>query len=384
MKTRLLSVGCLVGLFACEGLILPSEPTHSHSPDASTSGGTAMMNTGGAGGGFVDVDAGNENDAGHTTDLDAGIPDAGITLDNAFVFAKLTPTCAGCHRLGDISFFSSLAAFENRIVYNPRWIALGNPDASALLKLLDGTVSPQMPPAPSVAFSTLAAQGNTAISMNELRQWISSLQPNSNVVDTNFVNVRRKSPEQVIESLKTQLGLVDADLYVEFRHSPPYEHMAGSIPFLFPANGDGYALASSDGFFAKDESAFGGFGLFLSMGGPYYLENIPRNNDMSSSFLMTLTHVSQAQCRTAVAKTPNPIFFTAASLTDTTTNAAGLVKIRQNISDLYLRMLGEPASAAELDDLVNTVFKAYESKGASTAWTAVCAALVRDPLWILY
>jgi hypothetical protein len=49
-----------------------------------------------------------------------------------------------------------------------------------------------------------------------------------------------------------------------------------------------------------------------------------------------------------------------------------------------LRMLGEPAPAAEVDDLFNAVFVPYESKGAVVAWTAVCSALVRDPMWILY
>jgi hypothetical protein len=47
-------------------------------------------------------------------------------------------------------------------------------------------------------------------------------------------------------------------------------------------------------------------------------------------------------------------------------------------------MLGERPSTAEIDDLYGTVFVPYEARGAATAWTAVCAALVRDPLWILY
>jgi hypothetical protein len=56
--------------------------------------------------------------------------------------------------------------------------------------------------------------------------------------------------------------------------------------------------------------------------------------------------------------------------------------VRANIRALHLRMLGEPATDADVDDLYVNVFAHYPD--AITAWTAVCSALVRDPLWILY
>ena len=73
-----------------------------------------------------------------------------------------------------------------------------------------------------------------------------------------------------------------------------------------------------------------------------------------------------------------------ATLSDASSTAGGTANIRANISELYLRMLGEDAPAAEVDDLFDNVFKPYEGKGAVVAWTAVCSALVRDPLWMLY
>ena len=73
-----------------------------------------------------------------------------------------------------------------------------------------------------------------------------------------------------------------------------------------------------------------------------------------------------------------------ATLADASTTPQGAAAIKANIAELYLKMLGEVATPAEVDDLFTSVFVKYESKGAATAWTAVCAALIRDPLWILY
>src|SRR5262249_35093105 len=65
------------------------------------------------------------------------------------VFRALTPSCEGCHGAGaNIPSFSSLAAFENLVVYNPAIVTIGSPEASELVRLLEGT-SPsgrQMPP----------------------------------------------------------------------------------------------------------------------------------------------------------------------------------------------------------------------------------------------
>src|SRR5215470_11423495 len=56
------------------------------------------------------------------------------------VFRALTPTCEGCHGAGaSIPSFSSLAAFENLVVYNPDIVTVGSPDASELVRLLEGT-----------------------------------------------------------------------------------------------------------------------------------------------------------------------------------------------------------------------------------------------------
>jgi hypothetical protein len=48
-------------------------------------------------------------------------------------------------------------------------------------------------------------------------------------------------------------------------------------------------------------------------------------------------------------------------------------------------MLGAVASDADVDAMYEGVYRKYESSAdARTAWTAVCAALVRDPAWVSF
>src|SRR5229473_8257458 len=61
-------------------------------------------------------------------------------LSNDEVFRGLTPSCEGCHGAGaSISSFSSLAAFENLIAYNPSMVTIGSPDTSELVRLIEQT-----------------------------------------------------------------------------------------------------------------------------------------------------------------------------------------------------------------------------------------------------
>jgi hypothetical protein len=172
----------------------------------------------------------------------------------------------------------------------------------------------------------------------------------------------------VISSLYDQLGLSDADLYTADWN---------------PKANDTYALRSPDATPYADPFDQGGT-LFMAMGGPWRLEGKLRNDTVSQGFAQALTHVSQAWCRTAFSRPGNTAVLSKATLLDASATAGGTANIRANISDLYLRMLGEDPPPTEIDDLFDNVFKPYESKGALVAWTAVCSALVRDPLWMLY
>ena len=321
-------------------------------------GGVATGGSGGAGGGTF------------------GSTDGGV-LTTAEVFARLRPTCAGCHTVTARPYFESLSSFETLLVYDTRWVVPGDPTTSALLRLLDGSAG-AMPPAPSQPFAQLDAAGMTQVSMADLRRWIASLQPRVAPVDNS--HVRRKSADQILRSLRTQLGLVDADLYTDYRG-------ANALPptyfVKYPKDADGYAVRSPDLLPPNAGEAIALTALYSALGGPSYLDATNRSEAITPSFALVLTHLSQAWCRTAVQKPANSAIFTQASLADVSTTTTGRQRIKDNIADMYFKMLGEVPVQAEVDDLF-AVFVAYESKGAQTAWTGVCAALIRDPLWLFY
>jgi hypothetical protein len=294
------------------------------------------------------------------------VPNTG-DLSNLDVYTRLKPTCQGCHTMDQRPFFASLDAFENLVVYDPKYVLPGDPDHSLIIGLVTASVGRQMPPAPADAFITLEGKGQTHITVAELKDWILHLPSRGGPKVIDVPVVHRKTAEQMLRSLYTQLGLTETDFY-----SASWNPLAG----------DSYAVRSPDAVPYADATDQGGT-LYIAMGGPHWLEGKWRNDTVTPGFVQSLTHISQAWCRTAVNKSGS-VLLTRASLSDVSTTTAGAANIKANISELYLKMLGEEAPQAEVDDLFNNVFVRYESKGASTAWTAVCAALVRDPLWVLY
>lgn len=317
----------------------------------------------GTGGGDVAIGGGPGGAGGSG----GGTPTTG-DLSNLDVYTRLKPTCMGCHTVDLRPFFSSLDAFENLIVYDTRYVVPMDPGASTLLGMLRATAGKPMPPAPSAPFVTLEGQGRTFITLAELEEWIRRLQPRTTPVVIDPPLVRRKTAEQVQAALYQQLGLTESDFY--------------SATFN-PLTGDAYAVRSPDATPYADATDQGGT-LFIALGGPHRLEGKWRNDSVTPGFLQALTHTSQAWCRTAVTKAGNTAVLSRATLADSSTTPAGAAAIKANIAELYLKMLGEVPPQAEIDDLFTSVFVRYESKGAATAWTAVCAALIRDPLWILY
>jgi hypothetical protein len=368
LRPTLRMPGVLLSLFlglafvACEGKISSGSGGGAGGGLSGSGGGS----TGGGSGGGGETDGGS--DAGGGGAPDAGDGGIGGPLTNLDVYTRLYGTCGGCHSITERPYFVNLAAFENSIAYDPRWVVPGSPQTSVFMSLLNGTRPVRMPPAPQDPFSVLAAKGQTLITIAEVEEWIRNLKPPVVVTPLNVAVVRRKTAEQVIRSLYDQLGLGDTDFY-----NATWD----------PKANDTYAVRSPDAMPYADPFDQGGT-LFMAMGGPWRLEGKLRNDAPSQGFVQALTHVSQAWCRTAFNKAGNTAVLSKATLADVSTTTTGAANIRANISDLYLRMLGEDAPAAEVDDLFLNVFKPYESKGAVVAWTAVCASLVRDPLWMLY
>ncbi|HEY0881901.1 MAG TPA: hypothetical protein VGD87_10250, partial [Archangium sp.] len=86
--------------------------------------------------------------------------------------------------------------------------------------------------------------------------------------------------------------------------------------------------------------------------------------------------------RLAITKTGNTAVLRHVTLMDK--SATKSAEIKQNLSQLWLRMLGEPATAAEIDELYTQVYLPLEPQSTTAAWTASCAALVRHPKWLTY
>lgn len=259
---------------------------------------------------------------------------------------RLEPTCKGCHQQGaNKPFFASLRAFEQSLVYLPRYVVSGAPEQSYLLQLLTGHGSAPfkaMPPA-GPPFSELAETGKTDIGMAELEAWITELPPPSPELaepDPAAPSTRRLTAEEMLRSLRDQLGLTEDDI-----------------------EGGGIGVDTE---------------RFVSLGGP----NTPAGQGRASSFgpgaMQLLIAVSQSWCALSVKKPSTPLLGKA-SLSDGSATAGDA--IRANIAAMELRMLGQ-VDDAEVQSLFEEVFVAYEPQGTDVAWTAVCAALVRHPRWI--
>lgn len=374
MKRALLILFVTAG---CDGFFSPpgagggSASTGGGDATGGGGAGTAGGGTGTAGGSGGGNSSGGSSGGG-SSGWDGGVPTTGD------VFARLSPTCAGCHTVTQRPYFESLARFQALIVGDRNWIVPGEPQNSPLMRLLDGTGPKPMPPLPAGPFTRLEQQGQTQISFAELEAWIRSLQPVTMPPSLDAPRLRRKSAEQIIRALKDQLGLVDADLYRPYMVTNP---LPGTNPAIYAMSNEHYAARSPHSVpaTASDDATIEA--LYIALGGADPLQGVASNELITSSFALTITHLSQAWCRTAVTKPSNTAFFMRA--TPTETSATGTANIKANIRDLSFKMLGEPPTQAEVDDLF-AVFQAYEARGLPTAWTGVCSALVRDPLWLLY
>ncbi len=278
------------------------------------------------------------------------------------VYTALATTCAACHGEGtNKPYFASQQAFEALLVAKRQWVVPGKPDEGQLLPLLRGQATgsvPQMPPGePQVAFARQAEQGNTAISMATIQCWVEGLTNATATAPTGPLPVaRRLSAEQMVTALEQQLGVSGS--------ATNLSTFGLSLPDAIP---------NTDVYRQRDEN-------FAALGGPHWLENRRRNDTVNPVFIQTFVNVSQTYCRAAVTATTNNRVLKYASLGDTSASAAA--KIRDNIRYLGRLLLSQRLSDADVDDYF-ALFVSLEAN-RTTAWTAVCAALVRDPLWLTY
>ena len=290
------------------------------------------------------------------------------------MFAGLEPTCSNCHRSGSTPYFASGTAFYNLLVADPAWVKPGDPDNSALVDLLLGQAKGQYPQMPlgTKNYDQLSKEGSTKSSIKEVRQFITDLEgctPESSPKEVPLP-IQRKSAQQIFNTLKSNIGLVDADIQTNGNgreEDYPIWNPDGLIPFS--SNAKPFSIGAARRWFA--------------LGGESYLKNRKATISLSPTFGQTMVQVSQAWCRKGVEKANNRTLFR--DVDQTNLSAASDDDIKKNIKYLMLRFWGHVASTDEVDEMFSAVYSIYlDAEEPKTAWVATCAALVRDPLWLVY
>lgn len=298
--------------------------------------------------------------------------------ENDFIRLRLAKNCVSCHGQGAVApYFASAEAFEGLLVQNPRLVVPGDPDASELVKLLEGHGTgafTQMPTAGPL-FSEIP-EADRDISIEEIRAWITGLQLGAEDVNPyrDAPTTRRVGAAEFRNSLMAQLGLTYEDDFLQSISSnfqSPTAVLKGPVPLRAPDDAPGLHYGAQAASTRQ---------RWAALGGAYWLQRKPTTYEISPSFLQTVTQVSQAWCQLAVNKPDNTAIFNRVSPTDGSDTAEGAIKA--NIAYLHLRMLGLPATDEDVLQIYNEVFLAHEEAGPKTAWVAVCSYFVRHPLWL--
>lgn len=311
--------------------------------------------------------------------------DDGVTCaassGNDAVRLALAPACEGCHLTGNKPFFASLAAFESGLVYNTRYVKRGDPENSLLIQMLEGNAPgsySQMPPGEH--YNELVAKGRVSMTIAQVADWIRDLPEPTvplEVPSPEEFRVRRLSAEEMVVSLMDQLGLTLEDFVST--SNPDWRNRAYVVNwnkfFVWPGDW-------APGISGEYVSDLRTIERYEGLGGGNSLLYRKKDPTFGPSAAQALVQMSQAWCGRAVDKKDNPAVLRYVTLADTSAKSPDLVQ--KNLRNLYLRMLGQPPSDAELAALFEQVYLPLEKQSTRLAWVGVCAALVRHPLWITY
>lgn len=319
--------------------------------------------------------------------LDVPEPDGGVSCEatnkNDEIRLALAPTCQGCHTSGNKPFFASLSAFETGLVYNEKYVKRGDPANSLLVQLLKGGAPssyPQMPP--NQLYSELLASGHATLPIEQVEAWIRDLpaqsgQPAEEPNPQEFT-VRRLSADEMVVSLMDQLGLSVEDFVTTTDpnwRDKPYVANGGKL-FVWPGD---WAPGISGEYVSDSRSVE----RYDALGGGNSLAARKKDVSFGPSAAQTLVQMSQAWCARAVDKKGNTAVLRYVTLADTSKGNPDAVQ--KNLRSLYLRMLGQPPSDTEAQELYEQVYVPLETaQNTRIAWIGTCAALVRHPLWITY
>lgn len=270
----------------------------------------------------------------------------------------LAPTCEGCHGpTSNHPFFASARAFEDLLVYEPRYVTPGKPEESRLVALLEGRAEgtyTQMPPG-----KPLGEREAARISVAAIKEWIKALPPPGPEVaspDRAAATVRRLTAEEMVTTLRRLLGLKESDLRM-------------STDVLLPLRAPDTAWGAED-----PGSTHGAMARFEALGGASTIEYRAREHDFTPAAAQVLVQLSLEWCGRAVELKSNPALFKHATVDEKEPAA-----IKRNIAYLHLRFLGIAPTEAAISAIHTGVYEKYSSASTATAWTAVCAYFVRHP-----
>ncbi len=376
---HLLPLSCLVSvaLFgACDGNLSSStngDPSQPNTGEDMPISGNPDMDTPGSGKDMQDP-------SGTPDMITYPASDCGVTA----MYNKLEPTCATCHRGGNTPYFASADAFYNLIVTSPLWVTPGDPQNSPLIALLKGEATgtyTQMPLGADT-FEDLENQGNTDTTIEEISTFITELDGCNRTQPDATVNapIERKRARQIVNTLYQHLGLTKDDV-LAFTKSRNYNDSVYPI-----YNPDDVKPVTNDPHISPHTQSPGI--RWYAIGGGSRLYGTKSNTIFSPTFGQAITQVSQAWCGFSIKKDGNLALFKHVSKDSLLSSTDA--QIRDNIKYLMLRFWGHVATDEEIDAMKTNVFDSYISPDESTeaehrtAWTAVCATLIRDPMWLSY
>jgi mono/diheme cytochrome c family protein len=284
------------------------------------------------------------------------------------VYEGLAPHCSGCHGDGaNMPFMASFSAFSALLLADSRFVVPGDPEGSRLIALLEGRAEgslSQMPIGAS-SYAELDAAGATALDMDEIREWVMNLQPCAYDGAEPPPLARRLRTHQIWAALERLLGLSRDD----YLRRPPY----ASYP-LFPPD-----EVDEPG---RPDTRFSSHQRWLAMGGEDRLAATEASEEIMPAMIQHVVAMSQVWCRLAVGKPGNTVLFRHGSAEVGTDDPE---TVRANIRYLFLHLLGVEATDDEVETLYHEVFAFYEARQSSAlGWVGVCAALLRDPLFLTY
>ena len=187
----------------------------------------------------------------------------------------------------------------------------------------------------------------------------------------------RLSTAALVDALQKVLGLEDGDFF-----DAPSVDTEGNVTFVRESlNACQFAVGCLAWFLPDSTLGKASIERWYALGGAGYGAAGVGKRELDREYAHTYVQITQAWCRIAVNDPNNSSVRGQATLSDAL--PGGQAAIRAGITSFSLAALGEVPTPGQLDDLED-LFAVYQPESTVAAWTAVCAAILRDPLFMTY